>query len=488
MNRIVLLLIVVLGQSVMADVDHNIKGAFGDRAAGMSGAYTAVSDDASGAYYNPAGLGFMYDSSSTTSTFSASDTRSSYYNLQGPGQGLTAHSSGMLPSYIGVAKSIDKWRYAFSLVNPSVENYDQSIQSYTPASISTVSSVQFQFTQNSQITYTGPSIAYLLTDKLSIGLTIYAFQDKNRASQKSVFGLKGGAYINESLEHTRDTRGVIPIFGLQYMITEKVGLGFSARKPFATYKYQRDQYIQTSSFTQSASDINLYDSSTRYDNAILGQPQAMNLPSNTPLKLFGKPVTNGGIPEPVELRMGISYFLSKRFLVAADWIHTSDFSKSKKIYAYEPSASLVILTDREYRDLRVYATDNYALGLEFFLTDFIALRAGYHTNQSNSRNVSWLESAIAANLRTNGKDLINLSNSNSSIVIYPNGQQSTRIPNYVNLIGYSVGISYETSNTSLSLNYVIESGRGSALPINFTPIVPYEFVDRKVYLGASVKK
>lgn len=48
MNRIVLLLIVVLGQSVMADVDHNIKGAFGDRAAGMSGAYTAVSDDASG--------------------------------------------------------------------------------------------------------------------------------------------------------------------------------------------------------------------------------------------------------------------------------------------------------------------------------------------------------------------------------------------------------------------------------------------------------
>lgn len=57
MNRIVLLLIVVLGQSVMADVDHNIKGAFGDRAAGMSGAYTAVSDDASGAYYNPAGLG-----------------------------------------------------------------------------------------------------------------------------------------------------------------------------------------------------------------------------------------------------------------------------------------------------------------------------------------------------------------------------------------------------------------------------------------------
>lgn len=487
MNRLLSLLLLVLAFPVLADADHNIKGVFGDRAAGMSGAFTAVSDDSSGAYYNPAGLGFMYNSSSTTSTFSVSDTRSSYYNLQGPGQGLTTHSTGMLPSYIGVAKSQDRWRYAFSLVNPSVENYDQSFQSYAPASIDTINSVQFQFTQNNQITYAGPTVAYLFTEKLSLGLTVYGFQDKNRASQKVVIALKGGAYTNESLEHTRDTRGVIPVLGLQYMMTEKIGLGLSVRKPYSMYMYQRDQYIQTSSYNSNARDINIFDSSDRFNNALIGQPEAMNIPTNIPLKLFGKPVTNGGVPEPVELRLGISYFVSKRLLMAADWIHTSAFSKSKSIYSYEPNVSLLVVTDREYRDLRVYATDNYAVGFEFFLTDQIALRAGYHTNNSNSRNVSWLESIVSSHLRTNGKDLISLSSANGSVVIYPNGQQSTKIPNHVNLIGYSAGISYETSYSSLSLNYVIESGRGGALPINIMPIAPYEFVDRKLYFGATVK-
>src|SRR3990172_2529925 len=43
---------------VMADEYHYNNILIGDRAAGMAGAYTAISDDPSGLYYNPAGIVF----------------------------------------------------------------------------------------------------------------------------------------------------------------------------------------------------------------------------------------------------------------------------------------------------------------------------------------------------------------------------------------------------------------------------------------------
>lgn len=44
-----------------ADEFHNINQLIGDRATGMGGAYTAVSDDASGLFYNPAGIVYVTD-------------------------------------------------------------------------------------------------------------------------------------------------------------------------------------------------------------------------------------------------------------------------------------------------------------------------------------------------------------------------------------------------------------------------------------------
>ena len=46
----------------LSSVDFNyINDHFGDRATGLGGAYTAISDDPSGAYYNPAGIVFAFD-------------------------------------------------------------------------------------------------------------------------------------------------------------------------------------------------------------------------------------------------------------------------------------------------------------------------------------------------------------------------------------------------------------------------------------------
>ena len=55
-----LLLLSLLGVTKSyADSNHYRNVLVGDRAATMAGAYTAVSDDSSGGYYNPAGLAFL---------------------------------------------------------------------------------------------------------------------------------------------------------------------------------------------------------------------------------------------------------------------------------------------------------------------------------------------------------------------------------------------------------------------------------------------
>ena len=56
------LLLLTLGflmdYAVYADQYHYHNIILGDRAMGLGGAFVGVSDDASGVYYNPAGLGF----------------------------------------------------------------------------------------------------------------------------------------------------------------------------------------------------------------------------------------------------------------------------------------------------------------------------------------------------------------------------------------------------------------------------------------------
>ena len=51
-------LILFVAPAVFADDLHYVNMLVGNRAAGLGGAYTAISDDPTGCYYNPAGIAF----------------------------------------------------------------------------------------------------------------------------------------------------------------------------------------------------------------------------------------------------------------------------------------------------------------------------------------------------------------------------------------------------------------------------------------------
>jgi len=60
---IILKILIFLPQVVFGDDTHYKDMLFGGRAAGMGGTYIAISDDAAGCFYNPAGTVYAYEDS-----------------------------------------------------------------------------------------------------------------------------------------------------------------------------------------------------------------------------------------------------------------------------------------------------------------------------------------------------------------------------------------------------------------------------------------
>ena len=93
------------------DAFHNINGFFlGEKAAGLGGAYTAISDDPSGAYYNPAGLTFAYDNSISFQRAISQEQIKLMKNVIGPGQGYSRNSQNYIPNFFGIVKNMGNTR------------------------------------------------------------------------------------------------------------------------------------------------------------------------------------------------------------------------------------------------------------------------------------------------------------------------------------------------------------------------------------------
>ncbi|MBI5193355.1 MAG: hypothetical protein HZA08_07955 [Nitrospirae bacterium] len=90
-----------------ADEYHYNNIIIGDRAAGMGGAYTAVSDDPSGLFYNPAGIVFAYGRSLSGGAHAYHSVHKKYKDVLG-GKGWDRSSSEVLPNYFGIIQPLGK--------------------------------------------------------------------------------------------------------------------------------------------------------------------------------------------------------------------------------------------------------------------------------------------------------------------------------------------------------------------------------------------
>jgi hypothetical protein len=331
MKKHYLLLISILSAfSLFADDYHSIQNFYGERATGIGGAFSAISDDTSGTYYNPAGISFIQESHYSINVSSYKVSKQEFLDLFGPGQNYTRQSRNYLPNFIGFVRKFHMFTFGLTMLNSINESFDQTNRILLPIYRRNLSQLEISYSRENFQIMAGPSISYLFNSKFSVGLTGYYLYDTNKVT------------------------------------------------------------------------------STQNEN---------------------------------------------------------QYNSNITINSLERKQTL-----------------NFAGGIEFYITENIVIRLGRFTNNSNNREISWLEGAILAAAKN-----FNGSGNNPRI----NPLLSYELPFYrevhVNLQGYSFGIGFEISSTSISFSVSHQKGSGIGLVDPFQLPARAEISDTTFYLSGGSK-
>ena len=114
-----------------------INDHIGDKATGLGGAYCAISDDPSGAYYNPAGLVFALENQISLSVNNYKFKRIIYKDIDiGSSTEFLQYDqkfSSFYPSFFGIVQSLGDFKIGFTILNINNEIMDQDSDIFVPS-------------------------------------------------------------------------------------------------------------------------------------------------------------------------------------------------------------------------------------------------------------------------------------------------------------------------------------------------------------------
>lgn len=370
------------------DLFHANNFLIGDRAVGLGGAYSAVSDDASAVVYNPAGMAFA-QSPSFSGSANAFYMRNTVYKNTIGGDNFVEKSQGSVPTFFGglqQIKSLGKGTaLGFAIYSPDSDSKSQNDLIKKPE----LGIRNFHRTINSKAstTFFGLGGATRLGSKLGMGVGLNTvkideitqeYQDATGTGNTKGLVLteaaaKRGALVTDVMQNRKLELTIIalePMFGLQYAPFSTFSIGLTYRQPIIlTQEFTLNtDYVRQNRFEDytplNAADI--ADGSSerwlklREGGAKIAKQTPETASDGLPKGLvkFDKPL--GGLP--AEVRLGLAWFASSRFL----W--TGDVS-----LRLAPAEG----------DLPASATEdvvNFHSGTEFYVTPSFPIRFGLFTN------------------------------------------------------------------------------------------------------------
>jgi len=328
----------------LADEYHNVNQIVGDRALGMAGAYTAVSDDPAGLYYNPAGMVYATADNISASVNSLQYRQIQYDDVLDGQYDWERTSTQLLPNFFGVMQTVGPFKIGLSSSTPDSvsENQDQQFEDFGSIDRYIINlnreDVRYNF---------GPGIAYELNDQFAIGLTLnyhYRVFESN-INQYVRFNDDTLEWLNTYLE-TKE-HGVRPKLGFMWSPADKVAIGLSI-----------DQTVVLSSNTHFQSARCRTGSGSNGCDAD-GEEGVPEIRTFDDARLY-----------PVQVRTGIAWFPNPALLVSADMIfHTG-------AGATENDDTIVFFEQEPTLDV--------ALGAEYYWTPRYAVRGGVFTANANT--------------------------------------------------------------------------------------------------------
>lgn len=333
---------------VRADEYHYNNILIGDRAAAMGGAYTAISDDSSGCFYNPAGIVYATGRSLSVSVNAFDYSKKTYKDVLG-GNGWERVSSNLQPNYFGIIQPLGQGKVGFSYAVPDSISENQKQTFYNIPGSDPDTSAPLTITRyvidvnDTDKTYNfGPSYALKLNDRFSVGATVYVHYRKRELIFNQFINVDDtGDGVNDRYEWnnvygSQEEWGVKPVLGAMWNPVDKISLGLTV---------SQNQIL--------SSDTRIQETSRSLASNTGGSEPSYSAPSSDDKREF-----------PYTTTLGLAYFPSERLVMSADVSYFSEVSDSQK------------------------AVVNVAVGTEYYPTERIALRGGLFTNMANTPTLS----------------------------------------------------------------------------------------------------
>jgi hypothetical protein len=388
-----------------------VNDLIGDRATGMGGAYAAVSDDPSGAFYNPAGLAFAVDNQIS---LSVNTYRATSITFEGVilGNNYNQQISSFYPSFFGVVQSVGDLKFAIVVSQSNSENLEQTeYYNFGVSSDNNVKEFQLNKDIKDSTSHFGAAFSGFLTSNISWGIYGGYFSRKKKDIQRQFIVLENNTSNAQVIEHqnsyyTDQYSGVTGRIGFQYMPITLMAFGGSF-----SYHYLLSHYRVQNSYTNAVDTTN-YDMPTTYSGNTCSGSTTTDCFANNP-KAEGF-ISSSEIP--MNGRFGIAIFPNSEWLITADVV--ADFG-----------TKLNYLTTFQ-------TTINGAIGAEYYATPITPIRFGVFTNFASTPR-------LPGTLSTG------------------DGQYA----NNIDLYGGSLSFSLQTRNSSVTLASFVQStvlGKGSS--------------------------
>jgi long-chain fatty acid transport protein len=358
-----MMMLLMLGVVVPASADefHYVNMLVGGRAADMGGAYTAISDDPAGCYYNPAGIVYGTGNALSASVNAFHHSTKTYKDAlrQADGQGVDWEqtSSVLLPNFFGTVYRLKSGSIGFSYAVPdSILRKQQQRFTNLGSSLPGVTIDEYTININDvDNTYQfGPSYAVKLRDNFSIGTTIYGHYRDATVIRNQLVQLSDGRF-EWSNGYQYDTEwGVRPILGIMWSPAEQFSIGLSASR---TWLLSSDNRLQA-----TIRGISIKDPANE-GPYLIGDGSYDFTDPDLVFHLFADDVPEQEREYPYNVTLGFAWFPSPAVVFSTDLSYFTEVSDRQR------------------------ATINVAVGAEVYLTERWALRGGLYSDRANTPEV-----------------------------------------------------------------------------------------------------
>lgn len=255
--------------NAIANQDYYKNTLIGGRAATMSGAYTAISDDASGSFYNPAGLS-LAQTDSISGSANALDFKRSTYDKTIGNKDWNRDSLALYPNFFGIVKKNKNSVFAFSYAMVDTFKETQSeIYRNIVANGDTINTYSLNLDTDDRTLLIGPSYSKKLTKNFNAGISFFYFQRDFRKNQNQFSDLSADPENPTDIDQEVSTsttelieKGLRPVLGIMYSPFDKWSMGLKiaynaivARK-LSTYQTLKPIGVTETSFLRS-SDVEI---------------------------------------------------------------------------------------------------------------------------------------------------------------------------------------------------------------------------------------